>query len=112
MPVSDKERQCMDVLFAYVGMSITEKGNTLDTKGKHQTMVNKVQGGLDTLFEKGWLPGPLQHIKKEDLWEKVKTVTGKAMYVRWQALKRHMQNHMGHVWKVFWRYYDQGENPL
>jgi len=46
------------------------------------------------------------------LWEKVKTVTGKAMYVRWQALKRHMQNHMGHVWKVFWRYYDQGENPL
>ena len=36
----------MDVLFAYVGMSITEKGNTLDTKGKHQTMVNKVQGGL------------------------------------------------------------------
>jgi hypothetical protein len=55
---------------------------------------------------------PLQHIKKEDLWEKVKTVTGKAMYVRWQALKRHMQNHMGHVWKVFWRYYDQGENPL
>jgi len=46
MPVSDRERQWMDVLFAYVGMSITEKGNTLDTKGKHQTMVNKVQGGL------------------------------------------------------------------
>ena len=90
----------MDVLFAYVGMSITEKGNTLDIKGKHQQMVDRSLGGLNTLYENGWLR-PTQHVNKEDLWE-----TGKSMYHRWQALKRHMQNHMGHVWRVFWQHYD------